>query len=136
MVLDTILFCNKVKYFPTLSYILLVFLLLSVFLLFGGRGVDGNTCGYSLATPGIGYDRWMSTSLPYPPLLTHVHSNALRKKKNSAPHPQNTANENMAKIVLPIFGIAYDGWMTTWTYMNVQYIGVWLIWGSAASSNA
>ena len=26
-----------------------------------GRGVDGNTCGYSLATHGIGYDRWMTT---------------------------------------------------------------------------
>ena len=31
-------------------------------------GVDGNTCGYSLATPGIGYDRWMTTVFP------HLHS--------------------------------------------------------------
>ena len=37
-------------------------------LVLGRRGVDGDTCGYSLATPGIGYDRWMTTSLPYPPL--------------------------------------------------------------------
>ena len=39
--------------------------ILEIFLLFG---VDGNTCGYSLATPGIGYDRWMTTVFP------HLHS--------------------------------------------------------------
>ena len=55
-------------------------ILFAVFLLFvGGRGVDGNTCGYSLATPGIGYDRWMTTSLPYPP-LTHIHYTAQARK--------------------------------------------------------
>ena len=44
-------------------------------------GVDGNTCGYSLATPGIGYDRWMTTVFP------HLHSFLQKIEKSYMKYP-------------------------------------------------
>ena len=76
-------------------------ILLAVFLLFGGgRGVDGNTCGYSLATPGIGYDRWMTTSLPYPP-LTHIQCTTLHCKgqKNTVPKQTDKQTPQIEKCL-------------------------------------
>ena len=46
-----------------------------------GRGVGGNTCGYSLATPGIGYDRWMTTVFP------HLHSFLQKIEKSYMKYP-------------------------------------------------
>ena len=76
-------------------------ILLAVFLLFGGgRGVDGNTCGYSLATPGIGYDRWMTTSLPYPP-LTHIHCTTLHCTGQTNTLPQKNWQTNSTDWRMP-----------------------------------